>query len=256
MTGEDTAEVPLLGGRITAGVVRVGQTVRRPAGAASEFTAALLALLHERGFAGAPRYLGRDEAGRDMLSYIPGTVPAKFQYWSDTQVTAVGELLRAFHDATRGSELAGSRQVVCHGDPGPNNAVFSDEGMPKAFIDFEFAAPGDPIEDVSYLLWSWCLSSRAGAPPAETQAWQARLLADGYGLDDASRQGLVDVVLDRQLRNARWWQDRLADPVGRLATDAQVRARIAWSHQEHEFTAAHRTTFVEALRRLNPGSLR
>jgi hypothetical protein len=47
---------------MTRGVVRVGDTVRRPATPASTYVAALLDLLEQRGFAGAPRYLGRDEA--------------------------------------------------------------------------------------------------------------------------------------------------------------------------------------------------
>jgi aminoglycoside phosphotransferase (APT) family kinase protein len=42
--------------------------------------------------------------------------------------------------------LSGGR---CHHDPGPNNTVFRD-GRPVALIDFDFAAVGDPLEDVGY----------------------------------------------------------------------------------------------------------
>ncbi|MGW1786136.1 hypothetical protein ACWCQQ_44745 [Streptomyces sp. NPDC002143] len=119
--------VPLRGGRITEGVVRIGDTVRRPASAASPFVASLLDLLESRGFAGAPRYLGRDQAGRDTFSFVPGWVPSKFRPWTDAQVAAAGVLARAMHEVTRGSDLAGQRQVVCHHDLGPNNAVFQDE---------------------------------------------------------------------------------------------------------------------------------
>ncbi|MEU5339485.1 phosphotransferase [Streptomyces sp. NPDC020766] len=144
-------EVPLSGGRITQGVVRVGDTVRRPVTARSAFVAELLNYLQQRGFNGAPRYLGLDDTGRDTFTYVPSRVPARFQLWSDDQVVAAGTLLRSFHEATRGSRLAATHPVVCHHDPGPNNAVLH-QGRPMAFTDFDTAAPGDPLEDLGYLL--------------------------------------------------------------------------------------------------------
>jgi hypothetical protein len=150
---------PLTGGRLTTGVVQVGDTVRRPASAASRFVARLLTCLAENGFDGCP--LGRDEQGRDVLSFLPGEVPARWRRFHDAQVGAAAAMLRRMHDATR--ELAaeiGSGEVICHHDPGPNNTVFH-QGQPVAFIDFDFAAPGQSIEDLAYMAWSWCLSSRA-----------------------------------------------------------------------------------------------
>ncbi|MFJ7201057.1 MULTISPECIES: phosphotransferase [unclassified Streptomyces] len=147
------SEEPLSGGRITPGVVRVGSTVRRPAAASSSFVADLLDRLWQQGFTGAPRHLGFDAAGREVLSYLPGWVPARFQRWTDPQAAAAGSLLRALHDATRGSRLAGRHPVVCHHDPGPNNAVFAND-VPVAFIDFDTAAPGDPLEDLGYMAWT------------------------------------------------------------------------------------------------------
>ncbi|MCX4481786.1 hypothetical protein OOK44_36025 [Streptomyces cellulosae] len=129
-------EEPLSGGRITPGVVRAGDTVRRPTTPASPFVAQLLGHLQRQGFTGAPRHLGIDEAGRDVLSHLPGWVPARFQRWSDIQVAAAGALLRALHDATRGSRLAGRHPVVCHHAPGPNNAIFQDQ-VPVALIDWD-----------------------------------------------------------------------------------------------------------------------
>jgi Phosphotransferase enzyme family len=240
------AEVPLGGGRITEGVVRVGATVRRPAGAASTFVADLLRHLNAQGFAGAPRYLGRDPAGRDTFSYLPGWVPARFPLWTDSQVAAAGALLRGLHDATRGSTLAGPHPVVCHHDPGPNNTVFRD-GRPAAFIDFDTAAPGDPLEDLGYLAWTWCITSKAEAPPVDAQAAQVRVLADAYGLRARTRARLLDAILDRQARNADWWHAHLLTGAPRIATEEQIAERIAWSHREHAFTAAHRTVFSAAL---------
>ncbi|WP_078651196.1 aminoglycoside phosphotransferase family protein [Streptomyces xylophagus] len=238
-------EVPLSGGRITPGVVRVGDTVRRPTTRASPFVARLLRHLEQRGFTGAPRHLGLDEAGRDTFSYLPGHVPAKFRYWTDAQVAAAGALLRSFHDATRRSGLTGPHPVVCHHDPGPNNTVFRD-GLPVAFIDFDTAAPGDPLEDVGYAVWTWCVSSRPTAPPAVAQAAQVRIFADAYGLGTSARGRLVDAMLDRQLRNASWWRERLTGPEHRPGDAELIRARIAWSEREHAYTSGHRSVFEQA----------
>uniref|UniRef100_A0AAU2VXS4 Aminoglycoside phosphotransferase family protein n=1 Tax=Streptomyces sp. NBC_00008 TaxID=2903610 RepID=A0AAU2VXS4_9ACTN len=239
-------EVPLSGGRITSGVVRIGNTVRRPATGSSPFVAELLADLRRKGFSGAPRHLGLDRAGREILTYLPGQVPARFKRWADPQVAAAGCLLRAFHDATRGSRLAGRHPVVCHHDPGPNNTVFVDD-VPVAFIDFDTAAPGDPLEDLGYMTWTWCVSSKPDAPPATVQAAQVRVLADAYGLDATARSCLVDAALDRQTRNARWWRGHLAGPPPHVADDHEIAERVRWSEREYAYTSANRTTFDAAL---------
>ncbi|WP_329352743.1 aminoglycoside phosphotransferase family protein [Streptomyces sp. NBC_01261] len=249
----ENGEVPLSGGRITPGVVRIGDTVRRPTTPASPFVARLLGHLEQHGFTGAPRHLGLDEAGRDTFSYLPGHVPPRFQHWTDAQVTAAGVLLRALHDATRGSALAEPCVVVCHHDPGPNNTVFRD-GLPFALIDFDTAAPGDPLEDVGYAAWTWCVSSRPSAPPAEVQAAQVRVLADAYGLDASARGKLVDAMLNRQTLNASWWRARLSGPERRAAEDELINARVAWSEREYAHTSTHRPTFERALRSTSTAS--
>src|SRR5690242_20727743 len=75
LAGVDQVEEPLFGGNAAAGVVRVGGTARRPAGPHTPAVHALLSHLHAAGFGGAPRPLGIDERGREVLSFIPGTVP-------------------------------------------------------------------------------------------------------------------------------------------------------------------------------------
>lgn len=57
-------EHPLVGGMDPAArVVRLGDTVRRPAGPSSAAVRSLLLHLQDVGFDGAPRFLGVDDGG-------------------------------------------------------------------------------------------------------------------------------------------------------------------------------------------------
>ncbi|MFB7673170.1 phosphotransferase family protein [Kitasatospora purpeofusca] len=236
--------IKLPGGRMTDGVVRVNDSVRRPASDSSEFVAALLQAFEQCEFDGAPKYLGQVD-GMDILSFLPGEVPERFQVWEDNQVAAAGALLRAMHDATRGSELAGRFPVVCHHDVGPNNAVFVD-GLPSAWIDFDFAAPGSPLEDFGYAAWTWCIASKC-AVPVERQAEQVKILADAYGLQGPERGAVIDAILEQQARNARFWAELMASPDTAPAGPDVLASRIEWSRRELAFTAANRSVFENAL---------
>lgn len=59
-------EMPLGGGWVTGGVVRVGETVHRPSGPRAEFVHRLLQHLEEVSFGAAPRFLGFDERKREI----------------------------------------------------------------------------------------------------------------------------------------------------------------------------------------------
>ena len=82
----DHGEVPLEGGVANRGlVVRVGDTVRRPQRASGAATHALLRHLEDCGFDGAPRFLGIDGKGREVLSYIEGeAVTLPYPVWALT----------------------------------------------------------------------------------------------------------------------------------------------------------------------------
>ncbi|MFG3420478.1 hypothetical protein ACIBTZ_06045 [Micromonospora sp. NPDC049460] len=95
------AEEPL-SGNATAGVVRVGDTVRRPAGPWSDAVDALLEHLHEVGFSGAPRPLGRDAQGRQVLEYVPGEVGAASGTYPVVDLFAIGRMLAELHEALAG----------------------------------------------------------------------------------------------------------------------------------------------------------
>ncbi len=65
------AEVPLPGGN-TTGAVLIDGVIHKRASPWTPTVHALLRYLEEAGFPGAPRALGFDSSGREMLSYLPG----------------------------------------------------------------------------------------------------------------------------------------------------------------------------------------
>jgi hypothetical protein len=188
-------EIHLSGGRVTKGVVRVGDTVRRPPKPNAPFVHALLGHLVERGFDAAPRYLGEDEQGREILSFVPGDVPTDLDAnISDETLASAARLIRRYHDATAGSELAGREEVVCHNDLSPCNFVFRN-GTPEAVIDFDAAAPGPRLRDLGYAIFLWLNLGDDGPAPDE-QARRITLFGDAYGAakDERVIAAIVDAV--------------------------------------------------------------
>ena len=191
-------------------VVRVGDTVRRTAGPWTPAVHALLRHLEARGFAGAPRARGRDDKGREVLTYIEGrTGPDSLEgIGSDETLVAVARLVWRYHDAVAdfrppadaawrfivGAPRAGD--VICHNDLGPWNTVFVG-ARPVALIDWDFAAPAPRVWDVAYAIWRFVPLYGGGTfgAPAD-HARRIRLFCDAYGQVD--RQDLLAVVERRQ----------------------------------------------------------
>ena len=208
-------EEPLAGGIANLGkVVRVGDTVRRPAGAHTEAIFALLQHLRDVGFEHAPRPLGLDEAGREVLTFIDGVVPIPpFPAWSmsDETLTSVVRLQRRFHEATAGfdgsahrwnDELADPRGggAIGHNDICPENVVFRD-GEAVAFIDWDFAAPGRPAWDVASVMTMWGPLHDPSDPQAGMEGLdpfaRARVIADAYGMDGEQRAQIPSILIER-----------------------------------------------------------
>jgi aminoglycoside phosphotransferase (APT) family kinase protein len=196
-------EQPLPGGFVTP-VVRVGNTVRRAPPEDPGFVRALLGWFERHGWDGAPRYLGTDELGREVLSFIDGHVAwgpdQPPSVTSDASLARLAVLVREFHDMTAGTALAAGGEVVCHNDLSPKNTVYQGDGnglMPVAIIDWDIAAPGQRIHDIAHVCWQYLDLGPEVADPAGAGR-RMRLICDAYGLRDRAR--LLDTIL--------WWQDR------------------------------------------------
>lgn len=170
-TGRADEAIVLPGGRVNGGEVRrIGGTVSRPSGPQTPGVHAFLRHLEDRGFDGAPRALGIDDLGREVVTYFPGEVSAEFtpDWLADHEVLAdFCRLHRRLHEASEGFRWpkgiptavpylieAGQGDLVCHNDLSPENLVLAD-GRPSAFIDFDYAAPVDRLFDLAYAARHW-----------------------------------------------------------------------------------------------------
>jgi hypothetical protein len=220
-----TAEEPLAGGLAHPGeVVRVGDTVRRPAGTHTEAVFALLGFLAEIGFDGTPRPLGLDELEREVWAFVPGDVPIPpFPAWSmtDGALASVARLLRRYHDAAAGfdgsrftwsDEMADPRggTAICHTDICPENVVFRD-GEAVALLDFDFASPGRALWDVVATTGMWAplrpLPQRTAAMEALDAVTRVRVFVDAYGLGAEDRGRFLEVLRER--RSLRFLERRV-----------------------------------------------
>lgn len=214
-------EEPLAGGNVSGAVVRIGATVRRTAGPWTPAVHALLAHLREVGFRGAPRPLGLDERGREVLEFVPGEpawpVEPFRRLAPDDQLARVGRLIRDLHDAAAGfTPPPDARwqvrwpphgdEIIAHHDLAPWNLILGADRW--VFIDWDGAAPGSRLWDLAYAAHGFVPLSAGGGWPVDGFGHRLRVLVDAYGLDaEADRRALVAELA----RPARAMYDLLAD---------------------------------------------
>jgi hypothetical protein len=198
-------EWPVAGGNVSVGLVRIGDTLRRPSGPWSHSVHHFLTHLAAVGYDGAPRSLGFDEQGRHVLEWVPGHVLMPFHVEeSHVALRRVGRLLRELHDAS--AEYVppvdahwnvvvppDRRDLIVHHDAAPWNLVLG--GDRWAFIDWDTAAPGSRLWDLAYAAHGFIPLAPATAPSVAGRLLVS--LVDGYGLTEAQRVGLADVLAPR-----------------------------------------------------------
>jgi hypothetical protein len=215
------SEETLPGGN-TTGAVLIDGVVHKRAAPWTASVHALLRHLEEAGFDAAPRALGFDDRGREMLSYLPGEttggrVPGPAWASADSMLAQVGQWLRRVHDLSAGftppagehwfiGGTVGPGLIVGHQDAGPHNAVVDGDRL-VGFCDWDIAGPSSREWDLAFSALSWVpLASPPPRTPATGDDLRERsrrlhLLLDAYGYD-GDRSVFGSVVPQRARRQA------------------------------------------------------
>lgn len=224
-------EEPLDGGNSNPDVVRIGDTVRRSAGPWTPSVHRLLEHLEERSYP-APRVLGFDEKGREILSFVPGRCihPEALDLIVDENgLHRAGRLIADYHRAQvgfaptgdaiwrdEGRDPTGSTEVLAHNDLAPWNLVAGPVGW--VFIDWDLAAPGRRFWDIA-----WALHSFVGLWPDSllddaTLARHIAAFCDGAQIERNEIPELLDVVVERTSHHAGLLRRRAADGAERFVS--------------------------------------
>ena len=234
----EPVEIPLSTSGVTH-VVRVGDTVRRTWRPSTPTVHLFLEHLHQQGVPVIPRPLGRDEHGREVLSFVSGDVPVRpLPTWatSETSLTDVAQLLRRLHDAAQewtpppgaafghlpgapapSPGTASDAEVVAHGDYCPGNVVFRNQ-RPAGFIDFDLIKPTTRVADCVNALHWWVPL----IDPVDRQedlrdidvATRIAAFAAAYDMTPEQRSAIARSAVERAERSLAWAQRAAAlDPV-------------------------------------------
>ncbi|MFF5176304.1 phosphotransferase [Micromonospora sp. NPDC000089] len=216
----------------------------------------MLRHLEGRGFAGAPRALGLDDQGRELLSYLDGETVGEVLPWpdwvyADETLQQVGRWLRGLHDTTADFHPPADAvwfvprpwfegAVVGHNDAAPWNAVWRD-GKLVGFVDWDTAAPTSRDFDLAYVALTWVplqtprLAEETGFTNFADRQRRLHLLLDAYGYD-RDRHALRAAIVERARRNAQVIHTLAAtgDPVYTNARMSQWAADLEQAAKEVE----------------------
>lgn len=175
-------EILLTGGRVTQGVVRIGDRVHRPQCANAGFIHNVLNHLEQKNIPFAPRFHGVDEKGREILTFMVGSVPDNLGDYASEQCAAAARIIRALHEALADFPGCPAGTTVCHFDLSPCNFTFIGD-LPAAVIDWNAAAFGEPLDDLAYAAWMWLDIGNDENDPAKVFEGITAML-DAYGTTD------------------------------------------------------------------------
>lgn len=215
------SEVTLPGGHAT-GAVLIGDVVHKPASPWTPTVHTLLRHLEDAGFEGAPRALGFDDQGREMVTYLRGdtvgdTAPWPEWAFADAMLVQVGQWLRRVHDASESFAppadqrwfIGGTARpglIVGHQDAAQYNAVVDGDRL-VGFYDWDAAGPSTREFDLALsALWWVPFCPPHGVEPLGFHDFDGRsrrvhLLLDAYGYE-GDRHEFGTVIVRRARRQA------------------------------------------------------
>ena len=181
-SGGDAGEV--LSGNV-GGALRIGDTVHRATGPWTPAVHALLAHLEHR-LAHLPRVLGFDDQGREVLTFLPGTVGGGDTPLTREQLRSAVAWTREFHLAVAGFSHPGPWRtfglpdptIIGHNDIGYYNLCFDGDELVGVF-DWDLAGPTNPLMELAFIAWNGVPLWRDTGP--EQAVDRLRVIASGYG---------------------------------------------------------------------------
>lgn len=158
----------LMGGNMSS-VYKQKDTVLREQKEWSPTIHKLLLHLERVGLPNSPTFLGIDENGMEILSFMQGKCVEDYPFIDDEDkqlliIKTIAEIMRKYHDATLSFKQTAEdnwmfsykgsleKEVICHNDIAPYNVTFID-GIPHGLIDFDTCCPAPRIWDIVYTLY-------------------------------------------------------------------------------------------------------
>lgn len=246
-----TEEIPLDGGNASGGVARVGDTVRKPWTGSTPAVSEFVTRIAERGI-DVPRPLGRDDRGRQIIEFVPGTLAMHRGPLTLVELGRVGRLVRAIHDASVGFEPSEDARwdallpvpdadLICHNDLAPWNLIVGERWV---FIDWDGAGPSTRLWDLAYAAQAFTLND--SSEPPEMAGRRLAAFVDGYHADRELRADLPHAMGER------------AAAMHELLRTSHASGREPWAtmyvegHGDHwlraaEYVREHRTVWEAAL---------
>lgn len=192
----------VLGGA-TNHVVKIGDTVHRQAQGGS-MVHLYLQYLEKAGMTGVPCFLGIDEQGREILSYVVGKTADDYKDYghpclhSDQAICDMALFMRKLHDLSVGflptakehgwtnPHLQGMEyETICHGDAAIWNFSLINDRIAGMF-DFDQACPGTRVWDLAITIFSAVLPSCYDydhAKHADDTRRRLKLFFNAYGMN-------------------------------------------------------------------------
>jgi hypothetical protein len=241
---DDDEEQVLEGGNVTAGVVRIGRTVRRPMGPSSTAIHAFLRHLEVEGFRGSPRILGIDRRQREVLTFHPGTTiwPDSAELLgTDETLIRMASLARDFHRASatfvppaatwwEGSRDPEGGSMLLHGDLAPWNVVADPGGW--VIIDWDTVSPGRVEWELAYVLLTFVPLWHNADVFDDEVVRRLALFSDVYELRQEQLNLALSLVPVRCRSVVKFMRERAA------AGDAPFLAMVEDGHDAHWLAGA------------------